>query len=167
MILRGMSSAPCLAWDGDFSFVRVSELAQLENTTTTPMVNVPSGMTLAVFLEQIARTSGTFASVAGALGILVTDLALTLPNDFAVGTGSSGLAFIHDGSLFFPSFTGFGAPANIAMGQDGGYGPTSFRPAGLFQPVKPGCAYFDTTLGKMIWWNGNTSQWVDASGAPV
>ena len=31
--------------------------------------------------------------------------------------------------------------------------------------ILPGFMYFDTTLGKPIWWNGEN--WVDATGATV
>lgn len=39
-------------------------------------------------------------------------------------------------------------------------GPTGSRP-----DVAPGAGYFDTTLGRPVWWTG--SQWVDAGGAVV
>jgi uncharacterized protein with NRDE domain len=41
-------------------------------------------------------------------------------------------------------------------------GTTSQRPTGY---VNVGDSYFDTTLGKMIWWNGTS--WVDSTGATV
>mgnify|MGYP001316092617 CR=1 FL=1 len=40
-------------------------------------------------------------------------------------------------------------------------GPTSNRPDG----VAVGTVYFDTTLGKPVWWTG--SDWVDAMGDPA
>ena len=40
-------------------------------------------------------------------------------------------------------------------------GATAARPGG----VNTGFMYFDTTLGKPIWWSGST--WVDATGASV
>lgn len=40
-------------------------------------------------------------------------------------------------------------------------GPTSNRPDG----VAVGTVYFDTTLGKPVWWTG--SDWVDAMGNPA
>src|SRR5690606_41862684 len=40
-------------------------------------------------------------------------------------------------------------------------GPTSTRPDG----VAVGTVYFDTTLGKPVWWTG--SDWVDAMGDPA
>src|SRR5690606_14256426 len=40
-------------------------------------------------------------------------------------------------------------------------GPTSNRPGG----VAVGTVYFDTTLGKPVWWTG--SDWVDAMGDPA
>ncbi len=40
-------------------------------------------------------------------------------------------------------------------------GPTAARPTG----VPTGQTFFDTTLGKPIWWNGK--HWVDATGANV
>lgn len=40
-------------------------------------------------------------------------------------------------------------------------GPTSNRPDG----VAVGTVYFDTTLGKPVWWTG--SDWVDAMGDPT
>lgn len=41
-------------------------------------------------------------------------------------------------------------------------GPTSSRPS---VNLKAGQGYFDTTLGKPIWWKG--SGWVDATGVTV
>jgi len=40
-------------------------------------------------------------------------------------------------------------------------GTTSNRPAGL-TAANAGQPYFDTTLGKPVWWNGTA--WVDATG---
>lgn len=40
-------------------------------------------------------------------------------------------------------------------------GTTSNRPTG----IEVGSCYFDSTIGKPIWWNG--SKWIDAVGADV
>lgn len=39
-------------------------------------------------------------------------------------------------------------------------GPTTNRP--VLSANNPGAMYFDTTLGKPVWWNGTA--WVDATG---
>ena len=46
------------------------------------------------------------------------------------------------------------------------YGTTANRPIStIVLPVPIGQTYFDTTLGKPIWWNG--TNWVNASGTIV
>ena len=40
-------------------------------------------------------------------------------------------------------------------------GPTTDRPTGA--DLRPGRMYFDTTLGKPVWYDG--ADWVDATGA--
>lgn len=43
-------------------------------------------------------------------------------------------------------------------------GTTAARPT---QKLVTGQFYFDTTIGKPIWWNGAVPHWVDATGANV
>ncbi len=76
----------------------------------------------------------------------------------------------HDGELNFPFPTQTlfsGTLINAPIGQDGGAGPTSFRPdtSGMFRPLATGCQYFDTDLGIPIFWTG--IGWVDAQSNPV
>jgi hypothetical protein len=52
-------------------------------------------------------------------------------------------------------------PATALGGITGASGTTSARPASV--PV--GYGYWDTTLGKPVWWNG--SVWKDATGTTV
>jgi xanthosine utilization system XapX-like protein len=170
MILRGASNATCLAYDGDFGFLRLHELARISNSTVTPMLQLTAGKTLAIYFEELAAADGPVVNATGGiLGILVSEQALEITDNFATGAAPATVAYIHDGSIAFPALAGFGNTINLPMGQDGGYGPLGFRPQGLFQPVKTGCAYWDTSLlpapGKMIWYNGTV--WVDATGTPV
>jgi len=170
MYCYGQSSSPCIAFDSDFGFLRVSDIATIQNLGTAPMIELAAGKVIVLKLELLASLIGHVVNATGGiLGVVVTELGLQIDDGFATGAGGAGLGFVHDGSLFFPTVAGFGSVVNIPMGQDGGYGPTSFRPQGLFQPVKTGCAYWDTTLlpapGKMIWFNGTL--WVDATGTPV
>jgi hypothetical protein len=161
----GQSSAACLSFEGNFGFLRVTDIASLENQTATPMIEVTAGNTVAIHLHLLAALRGNVVNATGGiLGIIVTDGA-ELDDGCATGAPGATLGYIHDGSISFPTTAGFGTLANLPFGQDGGYGPTSFRPQGLFQPVKTGCAYFDTTINKMIWFNGTL--WIDAAGAPV
>lgn len=44
------------------------------------------------------------------------------------------------------------------------FGTTSQRPS---SQLTTGQFFFDTTLGKPIWWNGTIPHWVDATGANV
>jgi hypothetical protein len=170
MVLRGASNATCLAYDGDFGFLRLHSFARISNSTVTPMLQLTAGNTLAVYFEELAAADGPIVNATGGiLGILVSEQALEIADDFATGSAPAAVGYIHDGSITFPALVGFGSTVNLPMGQDGGYGPFAFRPVGLFQPVKTGCAYWDTSLlpapGKMIWYDG--TQWVDATGAPA
>jgi hypothetical protein len=48
------------------------------------------------------------------------------------------------------------------------FGTTANRPVDVpGYPVVTGQIFFDTTLGKPIWYKAATSQWVDATGTPV
>lgn len=51
---------------------------------------------------------------------------------------------------------------SLVMGADP-HGATSERPS--LSSAQVGVVYFDTTIGKPIWWNG--ASWVDATGANV
>jgi hypothetical protein len=170
MVLRGASNTTCLAYDGDFGFLRLHEFARISNSTVTPMLQLTAGNTMAFYFEELAAADGPVVNATGGiLGILVSEQALEITDDFATGAAPAAVGYIHDGSITFPALVGFGNTINLPMGQDGGYGPAAFRPQGLFQPVKTGCAYWDTSLlpapGKMIWYNGTV--WVDATGTPV
>lgn len=44
------------------------------------------------------------------------------------------------------------------------FGTTAARPK---QNLTMGQTYFDTTLGKPIWWRTDTAHWVDATGTNV
>jgi len=162
----GKSSSACLAFDGDFGFFRVADIASLENQGTAPMVEILN-TTLVLYLELLASLLGVIVNATGGiLGVVGVNGVLQIDNGFAVGAAGATLGYVHDGSLFFPTVVGF-TEVNIPMGQDGGSGISTFRPIGLFQPVKPGCAYWDTTIGKMIWWDPGLVTWVDAAGAPA
>jgi len=161
----GNSSADCLSFDGNFGFLRVTDLASIENQTTTPMIVVTPGNTIAIHLVLLAALRGIVVNATGGIFGIVVNEGAEFDDGFATGAPGAAFAYIHDGSILFPTSPGFGTIVNIPFGQDGGYGPTTFRPQGLFQPVKTGCAYWDTTLGKMIWYNGTI--WVDAAGVPV
>lgn len=161
----GASSSPCLAFDGDFGFLRVTDIASVQNEGSAPMIVVTPGNTIAIHLHLLAELRGNVVNATGGIvGVIVTDGA-EIDDGFATGVPGATIGYIHDGSISFPTTTGFGSVVNLPFGQDGGYGPTGFRPQGLFQPVKTGCAYFDTTLNKMIWFNGTI--WIDAAGAPA
>jgi hypothetical protein len=173
--LIGASTAtPCMSFDHSGTAIphilfRIAEIAQIINLGSVPMIQVPSGEGFAMLVERLgvvgSGTSPVVQATSGFAVMIVASGALTIPNDWAIGDAGSTLGYLHDGSLFFPTATGFGTLANIPFGQDGGYGPTSFRPIGIFQPPKTGCAYWDTDLGKMIWYDG--AVWVDAAGVPV
>jgi hypothetical protein len=48
------------------------------------------------------------------------------------------------------------------------FGVTSSRPVAVPGfPLVTGQVFFDTTLGKPIWYKAATAQWVDATGTPV
>jgi hypothetical protein len=48
------------------------------------------------------------------------------------------------------------------------FGVTSSRPVAVPGfPLVTGQTFFDTTLGKPIWYKAATAQWVDAAGSPV
>lgn len=48
------------------------------------------------------------------------------------------------------------------------FGTTVNRPVAVPGfPLVTGQAFFDTTLGKPIWYKASTAQWVDATGTPV
>jgi hypothetical protein len=48
------------------------------------------------------------------------------------------------------------------------FGTTANRPIAVPGfPLVTGQAFFDTTLGKPIWYKASTAQWVDATGTPV
>jgi hypothetical protein len=173
-LIGASTTTPCMSFDHSGTAIphilfRIAEIAQIINNGSVPMIQVPAGEGLALIVERLgivgSGTSPIVQAVSGFAVMMVADMALSIPNNWAIGDAGSTVAYLHDGSLFFPTTAGFGSLINIPFGQDGGSGPTSFRPIGIFQPPKTGCAYWDTTLGKMIWYNGTV--WVDATGAPA
>jgi len=164
VVLSGQQSAtPSLTFDyaagGGVRLFFIEELAVLSNDGAAPMIDVVGGETIALLVERLGGLGGSTPVVRATntiVGMLVTHGALSIPDGWATGAGSV-IGYLHDGSIFFPSTPGFSL-VNIPFGQDGGYGPTPFRPVGLFAPPKMGCAYFDTDVGGMVWWDGGS--WV-------
>jgi PKD repeat protein len=79
-----------------------------------------------------------------------------------IAAGASGAIYLDTGSgrMYGPK-AGGAWPATALGGITGASGTTSARPASV--PV--GYGYWDTTLGKPVWWNGTV--WKDATGTTV
>lgn len=150
----------------------------LENLGTTPMIEwaTTGGAPLTLFFS---RQSGAFSPSStapivglhpGALCVLVFDfcgISSQIPTASITGDATNAVLVIHDGTMpTWPILPGFlGLTANVPAGVVGGAGPTANRPLPFIGPLKAGLTYFDTTLGKPIFWNG--AAWTDALGVPV
>lgn len=146
---------------------------------TSPMIIVPDG----AFMVYAQRYGGGIDTASTPLQevIRLGDLSILLftmigqPSQLTENaiTGPAGANIIiqHDGNAQAPppgSLPNFaGNVFNVPFGNEGGVGPTSFRPAPLFGPLQNGCKYWDTDLLKALWLDTATSDWRDAAGVVV
>lgn len=162
----------------------VREGAQYINNGTGPLVDIPAGM--GVVLGALngggfsnGTLSGSFAHLSAGQVVILAASGLTPQFDTNTVTGDAGAGLValdHSGNVpvpiapaLFPLFTG--TVTNAPQTQSGCSGATAFRPGGLLGPTPSGCMYFDTTIGKPVWWTGPDSAtpniWVDSTGAPA
>jgi hypothetical protein len=99
--------------------------------------------------KPAASFEAEFNAIKATTDSIATTAALIQRADGKLANGS-----VHRDALDAVTKALLGAPA---------FGPSINRPA--LGDTDAGATYFDTTLGKPIWWSG--PQWVDATGAPV
>lgn len=152
--------------------------AQIRNLGTVAPIRVAAGVTVAIRLQGQAGLSGSMPIVeldGGGPGGALLVQGLQAPNlDPDVWSGGVGslLGYLCDGTWRPPSLSAFFGTYIL----DGLFakaerieplaGTTGTRPTGgvPFGPLL-GMMYFDTDIGKPVWWDG--AQWVDATGAPA
>lgn len=152
--------------------------AQIRNLGTIAPIFVAAGETVAMRFQGQAGLSGNMPVVelaAGGPGGALLVQGLQAPNlDPDVWSGGAGsmLGYLCDGTWRPPVLSAFLGTYLLdrlfakAERIEPFAGTTGMRPTGgiPFGPLL-GMMYFDTDIGKPVWWDG--AQWVDATGAPA
>jgi hypothetical protein len=156
--------------DGKVPVIYAANGASFKNEGTVPCYTVAADV-----FSVLALANGTVELGDEALIHVEADgtLLVRSMNGSAIDPGAitcevgGTIIFAHDGTTTFPiEWPGVeGTLLNQPAGVSGGAGPTEFRPVSVIGPLSVGCAYFDTTLGVPIWWDG--TDWLDATGTPV
>lgn len=136
----------------------------LQNNGVQPCIDVaPDAFFLLRILDAAFATAGSGPIVrVNPPGVLFVNAETGYgggPFSVDAVSGDGNLVFLHDGT---PNFTDaltlssyVGAVFNVPIGQDGGYGPTTFRPQPSLGALAPGLHFFDSTIGLDITWSGN------------
>lgn len=154
----------------------IEKSAQVSNLGTVPAVELAAGGPLFAMLLimrdlGVVQGGAVWFNLTGGftLGVVVTGNELGAmpisPNTIS-GDAASLLAVLQDGTwgATWPTFAGFaGSFINVARANDGGAGPTAFRPAGFFAPILLGVRYYNTDTGTQEYWNGVS--WVPISAS--
>lgn len=152
--------------------------AQIRNTGAIAPIFVAAGVTVAIRFQGQAGLFGNAPLVelagggpGGALLVQGMELNGFDPDIFSGGAGSL-LGYLCDGTWLAPTLSAFFGAYILdglltkARRIEPLAGNTAGRPTGAI-PFGPllGMMYFDTDIGKPVWWDG--VQWVDATGAPA
>jgi hypothetical protein len=148
----------------------------LQNDGVAPAIRIPDGNNPFIIAEILGGgTQGNNGPIfsLGPGGVLFS-LSIVSAGGLCIKDGTvvsddntSLIAHGHTGGFSgFPNLPGFlGTQINVALTQNGGSGPTVARPVASLFPLIPGTIFYDTTLSKLIHWNGTA--WVDYAETPV
>ena len=141
----------------------------LKNSGTRALADVTGtpGLILALVVGGSVDSGSTapiMALAPGAAGLLSNFAPGGNPGNIVSGGPGTTLQVIGSSAPQTPPSIGFTGTLSYGPNNSAWFGPTSQRPAFAAGDC-PGFPYFDSSLGKPIWWIG--SGWCDATGAPV
>lgn len=165
LIGNDTSGSACITFTaaGAFRGLELRNRAGLRNDGLGPMIlataAAPSGVILRESCILEAAGNPIISVPLGAVFSLYAYAESTREADTIIGAGT--LQTVHDDTFVdnaLPNFTGTIIDQSAMRPQNG---TTANRPTA----TATGQFYFDTTIGKPIWWSG--AAWVDATGAGV